>query len=198
MKFTEGSIYHVYNRGNNKRPIFFLERNYIYFIEKMVKYISPSCDLLAWTLMPNHFHFLVYANASTCRIVKNHPVEINALTEGIRLLLSSYTKGIQIQQGFVGNLFQQKTKAKCVNDPDFEYSSVVFHYIHQNAYRAGLVSKLENWKYSSLSQYSGLSRTFSLCNMGLARELLELNVDTILGDTYCAMSDEQSIMGQND
>ncbi len=198
MKFTEGNIYHIYNRGNNKRPIFFSERNYNYFIEKIRKYICPNCDLLAWTLMPNHFHFLAHANTSTVQVIRNHPVEINTLTEGIRLLLSSYTKGIQIQQGFVGNLFQQKTKARCVNDPDLDYSSTVFHYIHQNAYRSGLVNRLERWKFSSLPEYSNLSGAFDLCNTGFACDILELNVTTILRDTYLTMPDEELIMGQVD
>jgi hypothetical protein len=98
----------------------------------------------------------------------------------------------------VGNLFQQKTKAKCVNDPDLDFSLTVFHYIHQNAYRAGLVNKLERWKFSSLPEYSNLPDAFSLCNIGLACEILNLNVKTILKDTYLAMPDEAFIMGQMD
>jgi putative transposase len=92
MQFVEGSIYHIYNRGNNKQLIFFKEDNYAYFRQKMLKYIYPNADILAWCLMPNHFHVLIHANQNTCKLVKHAPIEINALTEGIRLLLSSYTK----------------------------------------------------------------------------------------------------------
>ena len=49
-----------------------------------------------------------------CRSIKHSPIEINMFTAGIRLLLSSYTKAIQRQESFTGNLFQQKTKSKCV------------------------------------------------------------------------------------
>ena len=200
MEFTEGNIYHIYNRGNNKRRIFFKQRNYWYFIEKIKKYVCTNGDLLAWTLMPNHFHLLLYANARTCRLVKHTPIEINALTEGIRLLLSSYTKGIQRQELFTGNLFQQKTKAKCVNDADLDYSTTAFHYIHQNAYRAGLVEKVEKWKFSSLQEYwrpkgsraLKFSDPFRICNKDLAFELLNLNLKTILRDTYMAMPDDES------
>lgn len=106
MKFNERSFYHIYNRGNNKQKIFFSDANYLFFIEKMKKYICPNSALLSWILMPNHFHFLVQANHETCKLVKHTPIEINTLTEGIRLLLSSYAKAIQKQENHVGNLFQ--------------------------------------------------------------------------------------------
>ena len=60
--------------------------------------------------MPNHFHFLIHANDDTVKIIKEIPIKINALTEGFRLLLSSYTQGINKQENRTGNLFQQKTK----------------------------------------------------------------------------------------
>lgn len=198
MEFIEGNIYHIYNRGNNRQRIFFKQRNYLYFIEKMRKYICVNGDLLAWTLMPNHFHFLIHANPSTCKLAKHTPVQINALTEGIRLMLSSYTKGIQRQEGLVGNLFQQKTKSKCVNDDGRDYSSTVFHYIHQNAYRAGLVNKVEQWKYCSLPEYASLkvvnskvtSRHYKLCNTELACARLDLTLETILRDARLGIPDE--------
>jgi len=48
-----------------------------------------------------------------------------------------------------------------------------FHYIHQNPWKAGLVSKMENWKYSSFSDFAGF-RDGTLCNKQLALELLIL------------------------
>src|SRR5258707_10173440 len=98
MQFSQGCLYHVYNRGNNKQPIFFKRDNYLFFLKKVNKYFLPNADILAWCLMPNHFHFLIHATEATCRLVKETPVRVNAFTEGIRLLLSSYTKAIQNQE----------------------------------------------------------------------------------------------------
>lgn len=151
MQFTEGSFYHIYNRGNDKGTLFFQERNYSFFLQKVKKYIAANSNMLAWCLMPNHFHFLVQANEDSVRIVKESPIKINALTEGIRQLLSSYTKAIQKQEFLTGNLFQQKTKFKCVD----EYTGTVFHYIHQNPMRACLVKDLDQWKWSSWNEYAG-------------------------------------------
>ncbi|MFZ4414303.1 MAG: hypothetical protein ACOYOV_14565, partial [Bacteroidales bacterium] len=60
MQFEQGHIYHIYNQGNNKQHIFFKRENYLFFLQKIRKHILPYADVLAWCLMPNHFHLLVY------------------------------------------------------------------------------------------------------------------------------------------
>ncbi len=189
MKFVEGNIYHIYNRGNNKQNIFFNEGNYLYFLRKMRKYIHPHCDLLAWVLMPNHFHLLIHADERTVQPKNDVPISGNPLSEGMRLMLSSYTKGINKQQGFSGNLIRQNTLSKCVFDKSEDtvnYVSTCFTYIHQNPIRAGFVSNMEDWEYSSYKDYAGL-RNGTLCNRNLAEELIDRTVlhtkaETIVGE----------------
>ena len=65
MDFIEGNTYHIYNRGNNKKRIFYSRKNYEYFLTKVNKYILPNCDILGYALMPTHFHFLIHANPIT-------------------------------------------------------------------------------------------------------------------------------------
>ena len=59
MHFEKNLIYHVFNQGNNKQPIFFERENYLYFLRKMRKYLRPNADILCYCLMPNHFHWLI-------------------------------------------------------------------------------------------------------------------------------------------
>lgn len=54
------NFYHIYNHGNNGQNIFFEEKNYEFFLLRMNQYLSPFCDILAWVLLKNHFHLLVY------------------------------------------------------------------------------------------------------------------------------------------
>ncbi|MBI1224103.1 MAG: hypothetical protein GC192_02590 [Bacteroidetes bacterium] len=54
-----GGYYHVFNRGNNKENLFYLSKNYGYFLEKYKHYLSPWLDTYAYCLLPNHFHLLV-------------------------------------------------------------------------------------------------------------------------------------------
>lgn len=185
MQFVEESFYHIYNRGNNKEPIFFQERNYEFFFGKIKQFVVPHANLLAWCLMPTHFHILLQANSETQRIVKEKPVKINALTESVRLMLSSYTRAIQKQESRVGSLFQQKTKFKCADD----YLTTVFHYIHQNPYRAGLAKKIEDYPWSSMKEYVGLA-TQNLCKQDIAYQFMDIDKETLLRDSYLVIPDD--------
>ena len=62
MQFESGHIYHIYNQGNNRQKIFFDRENYLFFLRKIRTHVSPFADILAWCLMPNHFHLMVYVN----------------------------------------------------------------------------------------------------------------------------------------
>ena len=186
MEFHENQLYHIYNRGNNKQRIFFCPDNYIYFLQKVRLHIKPNCDILAYSLMPNHFHFIVNADFRTIQTKKKAGQERNVLSEGIRNLLSSYTQAINKQQRKTGSLFQQNTKSKCLDDSDVNYAPVAFHYVHQNAFKAGLVDRIEDWPYSSFRDYG--IRAGTLCNKRLAFELLGLSENTFYEDSYAMIN----------
>ncbi len=138
MKFGEDNLYHIYNRRNNKQQIFFNAENYLYFLYKMRVYLRPHCDILAYCLMPNHFHFLINTNAKSVVAKTVGSFEKNAVSEGMRILLSSYTQAINKQEKRVGSLFTQNTKCKCLttNDLKNNYAFTCFGYTHQNPMKA--------------------------------------------------------------
>jgi putative transposase len=187
MEFFKNELYHIYNRGNNQQKIFFKPDNYIFFLKKVSRFIIPYCDILAYSLMPNHFHFLVHSNETTIGKKEFRGQERN-VSEGIRLLLSSYSQAINKQNGSSGSLFQQNTKASPIVKGSTNYDLTVFHYIHQNAYRANLVKKMEEWEFSSFVDYCG-KRNGTLCNKELAIKLLALNMKTFYEDSYKAIGD---------
>ena len=168
MHLQPGHTYHIYNRGNNRQRIFFSPENYLYFLAKLRKYLVPQARILAWCLMPNHFHLLVQVREEAS------PVTCGA---AFRTLLSSYTRAIQRQESRTGSLFQQQTQARNVVDGDTSYAGICFCYIHQNPLRAGLVNDLANWVWSSFVDYAGL-RSGSLCDKEKARLLLDVPLDT--------------------
>ena len=143
MIFEQGNLYHIYNQGNNKQPIFFARENYLYFLLKIKKHILPYADVLVWCLMPNHFHLLVYVKdthqmtlvAGTHQMTSSHLMSneqeqpshqmsnkqeqqnhqmSNELTKSIATLLRSYTRAINIQEKRTGSLFKPHTKAQCL------------------------------------------------------------------------------------
>jgi len=158
MKIAENSIFHIYNRGNQQQPIFFCSENYDYFLRKIKYHILPVCDILEYCLMPNHFHFIIKMDERSVEIVAKttRDIAIHAFSKNWRILLSSYTRGLQKQQGFTGSLFQQKTKAKLitriVNDKveSERYLQNCKAYLINNPVAAGLVDHPREWQYSSI------------------------------------------------
>jgi len=204
MRFIENEIYHVYNRGNNHQPIFFNDDNYLHFINKIRKEWKPLCEILAWCLMPNHFHFMISATESSCKEIPAYGSKlIQSLARKIGLTLSSYSHYINHQNSTSGSLFQQKTKAKCISLQEQKsggflnhsllnttaYITTCMHYIHQNPMKAGLVKKMEDWNYSSFRDYTGL-RNGTLCNKKLMLQLTGYDDTTFYNDSYNILDDD--------
>lgn len=54
-----GQYYHIYNRGINGCKIFRNEKDYSYFLALYLKFIDPIGEIIAYCLIPNHFHLLI-------------------------------------------------------------------------------------------------------------------------------------------
>lgn len=183
MQLSEGDLYHVFNRGNNREVIFRRQSNYHHFMDGIRKYLLGSCDLVAWCLMPNHFHLLVHANRHSIPLILDGSFKRQRFSQGIKQLLSSYAKSINKQEGRTGSLFQQKTKSVLVSDPVEDYSVTALHYIHQNPVRAGLVDRMEDWEFSSFREYLGTAKS-NLCNRDLGVSRLDLDLNLFYDNSY--------------
>ncbi len=128
MNFEEEYIYHIYNQGNNRRKIFFKSANYLFFLKKIETHIVPYADILAWCLMPNHFHLMVFVKKRNLESDSIHTMtqeihtmtqshRMNTLNNSIAIMLRSYTRAINKQEKLSGSLFKAHTKAECVNCP---------------------------------------------------------------------------------
>ncbi len=194
MKLQPNEIYHIYNRGNNRQPIFYDESNYRFFLYKVKKYLAPYCDILAYSLMPNHFHFMIHANEKTnivyrrsnarLRYKRKDLFKLTLFSWGLQQLLSSYTKSINKKFNRTGSLFQQNTRYKRTSSENFldDYSLWCFIYIHNNPKTAGLVSNLEEYEYASFKDFF-CGRTGSICNISLAEKLLSFDLNELFQKT---------------
>ncbi len=191
MQLTEKGIYHIYNRGINKQTIFSSPGNYIYFLGKVRKYLSPATDILGYCLMPNHFHFLIHASEKSIIPAKAGAVEMQLVSAAIKHILSSYTKAYNKMYGRTGSLFVQNTHCKQIFSDvgNSQGAFICFNYIHQNPLRAKMVAKIEDWQYSSFNDYIGL-RNGTLCNQKKTYELLALDKEFIYQETYQTLEKE--------
>lgn len=134
--------YHLYNRSNNNERVFKQEENYRFFLDRYKHHLGSLVDTAAYCLMPTHFHFLVRIRTDHTDLVRTK----------IGILLSAYTKAINRRFHRHGSLFQEHTKASHVGTPGYLLS--VAAYIHRNPVRAGLVRRMEDWRYSSYREYA--------------------------------------------
>ncbi|MBA4385290.1 MAG: transposase [Anaerolinea sp.] len=137
--FLINHYYHLYNRGINRGLIFFSDRNYQYFLERLSKFVLPYASIIAYCLMPNHYHILLKVNNENLTEKALHPFFV------------SYAKSINIEQKRIGPLFQSRYQASKIEDDGYLLECV--NYIHLNPVKAGLVSSPELWRFSSYASY---------------------------------------------
>lgn len=166
-KYIENSSYHIYNRGVNKRKIFFCEDDYRTYLKYLKQYLLPKdvlyrelldeyaspreivrvmsisnfadqIKLQSYCLMPNHVHLLV------------EQTESKVISKFMKSLHTRYSMYINAKYKRIGGLFQDIYKARHIGDSrDLLNVSL---YIHRNPIK--LTRRLETYKWSSL-QYFG-------------------------------------------
>ena len=160
--FEPDTMYHVYNRGVDKRIIFKDEQDYAVFLD-FLKYalltdsqtdeafdpsvisaatrfnfrrlgLSNEVDLVAFCLMPNHFHLLVYQHS------------IDGITKLMRSIATGYSMYFNKRYERKGTLFQGRYKASTINSDS--YWDHISRYIHLNPIELGV-----DWRTYPRSSY---------------------------------------------
>lgn len=154
-KFSIGSYYHIYNRGNSKNNIFLNDDDFNFFILRLNQNLFPSLykesysrigslppdafSLISYCLMPNHFHFILRQN-------KEIPT-----SKLISRICTSYSKYFNKKYEKVGHLFQDQFKQIIIEDN--EYLKWLSAYIHQNPKIAKLSKEPEDYSWSSYQDF---------------------------------------------
>jgi len=144
--FASDVYYHFYNRGNNRQAIFFESDNYLYFLSGIKKYLVPVVNIVAYCLMPTHYHILVRVKPQTSEVSLQ-------VSRAMQKFLISYTKAINKRFERVGSLFQGQFQAKPIQTYPHLLNLCV--YIHANPVKDGLVALPEDWIYSNYLEWLG-------------------------------------------
>ncbi|MEK7550727.1 MAG: transposase [Patescibacteria group bacterium] len=156
--YLSNSIYHIYNRGVEKRTIFEDNQDYNVFLGYLKEYLSPSqgealgyrdykgkfveeIKLLTFCLMPNHFHLLIKQKGK------------DSIKKFTQALFTRYSMYFNKKYKRIGSLFQGEYRA--VNIIDKEHLLYVSKYIHRNP-----ITSTSNLNvFSSYSDYLGITNT---------------------------------------
>jgi putative transposase len=137
----EGGLYHLITRGNDRQIIFREPDDYSKFLSVLkVQKARLPFFLYAYCLMPNHVHLLIERKK-------------DAVGRIMHRVLTSYSRYYNWKYGRVGHALQGRYKAiLCQSDT---YLCRLVRYIHLNPVRAKMVSRPEDYPYSSHGAYLG-------------------------------------------
>ena len=140
-ELMDEGYYHVISRGNNGLNIFDVPNGYQVF--KFMIYESKKkykWKLLHYCIMPNHFHLLGQVSKGA------------DLPKIMQLILLKYSYWHKASTQYVGHLWQNRYRSPLI-DKD-SYLLECGRYIERNPVRAGLVSKPEQYLWSSYRHYA--------------------------------------------
>jgi len=137
-----GMLRHVMARGNGKMHIFLDDVDYTWFVHFLGEVVERfGLECWSYCLMPNHYHVTLRSNDPT-------------ISDPIRHLNGRYAQWWNHKYDRVGHVFQGRFKEQIVQRQD--YLLALCRYIAMNPVRAGLVSRPEDWKWSSYATTIGI------------------------------------------
>ncbi len=153
-KLEPGRTYHIYNKAISHDKLFVTEKDYFFFLRKLHRYILPVAHIVAYCLIPNHFHLLVTlkeAEEIAGMPENDRDEQVRKISKIFSNLFNSYTRSFNIAHKRSGRLFLYPFKRILVDDED--YFACLIVYIHRNPVHHGLVKDYDKWKYSSYNAY---------------------------------------------
>jgi putative transposase len=137
-----GYVYHVLNRANARMTIFRRDRDYEAFETALAEAVERTrTRLLAYCLMPNHWHLVVWPRADG---------ELSRFVGWLTLTHTQRWHAHRRSTG-AGHVYQGRFKSFPIQEDDHLYA--VVRYIERNALRANLVRRAEQWRWGSLYRW---------------------------------------------
>lgn len=153
----EHGIYHIIQRGNERKNIFISDYDKQKFLDILAKMKEKyNYTIYGFCIMDNHVHLLINDNGN----------DISKLMKSINISYAYYFNKVHKR---VGHVFQDRFKSELIKDEN--YLLQVSKYIHLNPVKAFVVKTAEDYKWSSYR-----------CYLEESEEQKELvNVDKLLG-----------------
>ncbi|HNZ86883.1 MAG TPA: transposase [bacterium] len=142
------NLYHVYNRSTEKRTIFYTEKDYNRFLNKMFFYSQETnVSILSYAILTNHFHLLLKEPTSKVGDLEGR----SAISKFIAQLLNSYTKYFNYNKEHSGRIFQGPFKSKIIENDSYLQNIII--YINLNPVKHKIVKDINDWPYTSHHEF---------------------------------------------
>jgi len=134
--------HHVTQRGNRREPVFFTDEDRRAYLGWLREYAEKhGVEVLAYCLMTNHVHLVAV------------PTGEDSLHRMLKPLHMRYAQRMNRARGWSGHLWQGRFFSSALDEPHF-FGAV--RYVERNPVRAGMVSRAEDYRWSSAAAHCGL------------------------------------------
>lgn len=155
-----GKTYHVLSRAVGDEKLFRETTNYQFFLSRFYKHLSPVAHILAYCLLPNHFHCMLRIKEEAIikeqytqvkkKIMASPELAPDFIMERVSNLLNSYTKALNKMYRRKGSLFIDYCRRVEIEN-ERQFGATIF-YIHKNPVHHGYCDKIEDWYWSSYNE----------------------------------------------
>ncbi len=135
-RLVDGSICHVFNRGNGQQIVFRKSDDYKAFLRVMKKAKKRyAVKVYSYCLMPDHFHLVL------------SPVKAEELSRWMQWVMTSHVRRYHHYYGTSGHIWQGRFKSSIVEQDG--HLVTLMRYVEANPVRAGIVGSAKDWAWSS-------------------------------------------------
>ena len=167
-KFVPEAHYHVYNRTNNREPLFQDDADRRFFLELYKRFVADYVETYAYCLLPNHFHLAIRIKSAAALMILAEQTPEPQRTVPQQLLLSQTGEDRNfhtvVERQFTrmftayaiyfnrryqrsGNLFYRPFKRIAVDD-EYHLNWLVY-YVHHNPRKHGVMDDFVQYHWSS-------------------------------------------------
>ncbi len=170
-----GLPHHATQRGNKGFDVFFCEEDrYAYLALLKANSAKYKLDILGYCLMTNHVHVIAI------------PEQETSLSKALGRTHNDYARWLHARRRECGHLWQNRFFS-CPMDRGHLWAALA--YVERNPVRAGLVSKSEDWRWSSARRHLGLAHggydvNVDLWSQNWTSDLWRLSLEEGLAEGY--------------
>ncbi len=142
-EFTKGQYYHLFNHSITEQFLFRDKEDYLTCLALIKRFYNQNdYSILAYCLMPNHYHFLIYQNT-------DFPIYTY-----FNKIWNNYSRYYNKKYNRHGTLFAGKLQH--IGIKNSIHLVYLCAYIHLNPVHANLVKTPEQWQWSNYPEWIGI------------------------------------------
>lgn len=143
-----GEPHHLVQRGNRREDVFFCDQDRSRYLLWLMDYcVQFAIEILAYCLMANHLHLIAVPKTKL------------SFAKLMRSLQMRHAVNINLRTGWTGHVWQSRYFSSPLDE---QHMWNAIRYVELNPVRAGIVTRAEDYAWSSAASHCGLADSLVL------------------------------------